>query len=166
MSYATARMFCAPDAPGAVARGCVHSYETTPCRESNSRQGVAGFQLDFMKKGGEVRLLLRRRLLGRCAREYGVVAAGARHQNRQRDGDHHEENGSPCGELGQQVGCAAWAKGRLRTLTAKCSRQIGGLALLQKHYADQKQADDDVNHNQKIDHRDSKNLELLRYGDN
>ena len=93
-------------------------------------------------------------MLRRSSRENGAVAAGPREQDGERDRNHHEKNGAPSGELGEQIGCAAWTKGRLRTLTAKCSSQIGRLALLQKYYADQEQTDDDMKNNQEINHRD------------
>ena len=72
----------------------------------------------------------------------------------ERDGDDHEEYRAPCGELGEQVGRAARAEGRLRTLAAECAGEVGGLALLQQHNADQKQTDNDVKHNQKDEHGD------------
>ena len=98
------------------------------------------------------KLLLRRGMLGWGSGEDGAVDVRAAQHHGERDGDHHEEHRAPCGELGEQVGRAARAKGRLRSLAAEGPGEIGGFALLQQHNSDQKQAYDDVNHNQKDEH--------------
>ena len=100
------------------------------------------------------RLLLGRGLLGGCTGEDGFVCARAGEHDCERDGDDHEEYRAPGGELGEQVGRAARAKGRLRTLAAECAGEISGFALLQQHNSDQKQTDDDVNDYQKDEHGD------------
>ena len=100
------------------------------------------------------RLLLWRGLLGGCTGEDGFVCARAGEHDGEGDGDDHEEYRAPSGELGEQVGRAARAKGRLRTLAAEGAGEVGGLALLQQHNSDQKQTDDDVNHYQKDEHGD------------
>src|ERR1039458_1243017 len=106
------------------------------------------------RAGRQPELLLRRGLLGGGAGEDGAVAAGAREHHGERDGEDHEEHRAPGGELGEQVGRATRAKRRLRTLAAERAGEVGGFALLQQHNADQKQTDDDVNHNQNIEHRE------------
>jgi hypothetical protein len=100
------------------------------------------------------RLLLWGGMLGWCAGEDGAVCARAGEHDGEGDGDDHEEHRAPCGELGEQVGRAARAKGRLRTLAAECAGEVGGLALLQQHNPDQEQTDDDVNDYQKDEHGD------------
>ena len=100
------------------------------------------------------RLLLWRGVLGWRPGEDGAADARAAQHHGERDGYHHEEHRAPCGELGEQVGRAARAKGRLRALAAEGPGEIGGFALLQQNNADQKQADDDVNHYQKDEHGD------------
>jgi hypothetical protein len=101
-----------------------------------------------------MRLLLGGGLLGWGSREDGFVSAGAGEHDGERDGDDHEEYRAPCGELGEQVGRAARAKGRLRTLAAEGTGEVSGFALLQQHNSDQEQTDDDVNDNQKDEHGD------------
>ena len=92
-------------------------------------------------------LLLRRGLLRRRAREDRVVGIGARQQDRQRDGNQHEDDCTPRRELGEEVSRSARAKSGLRSLSAERAGQIGRLALLQQYNPDQEQADDDVNDN-------------------
>src|ERR1035437_3195456 len=86
--------------------------------------------------------------------EDGVLAVGSREQDRERDGDHHEEHRAPGGELGEQIGRATRAERRLRALPAECAGEVGGLALLQQYDADEEQTDDDVNDDEEDDHRD------------
>ena len=100
------------------------------------------------------RLLLWRGVLGWRSGEDRAVDVRAAQHHGERDGDHHEEHGAPCGELGEQVGRAARAKGGLGALAAEGPGEIGGFALLQQHNKDQKDADDDVNYNQKSEHRE------------
>jgi hypothetical protein len=68
------------------------------------------------------------------------------------DGRTHEDDCGPGGELGKEIGCSAWAEGRLRTLTAEGSGEVGGLALLEEDDADDEERDDDVQDDEKIDH--------------
>lgn len=78
-----------------------------------------------------------------------MIGGAAGHHNGEADGGEHEENCGPGGELGEQVGCAARAEGRLRTLTAECAGEIGALALLQQDDAGEEEADDDVDDDEK-----------------
>ncbi len=71
-------------------------------------------------------------------------------QDKQADGRDHENDGRPGGELGEQVGRTAWTESGLRTLTAKGTGEISALTLLQEHDADQKQADDDMDHGDEV----------------
>jgi hypothetical protein len=80
------------------------------------------------------------------------TAMGTPEQDIQRNGDQHEEDRTPCGELGEQVGGATRAECCLRTLSAECAGEVGGLALLQEYDADQEQADNNVNANEEDDH--------------
>jgi len=82
-----------------------------------------------------------------------MLATGACQQYGERDGDHHKQDGSPGGELGEQIGCAAWAECSLRTLAAECAGEICRLALLQQDNADKEHADNDVKDNENINHR-------------
>ena len=61
--------------------------------------------------------------------------------------------GGPGGELGEQVGCAAGAEGCLGTLTAEGSGEVGGFALLEENDADEEERNDNVQDNEKNDHR-------------
>jgi hypothetical protein len=82
------------------------------------------------------------------AREDGVVAAaGAGEQNGEANGGEHEDDGRVRGELGEEVGCAARAKGCLRALTAEGSGEIGGFALLEEDDADDEERDNNVENN-------------------
>src|ERR1700722_15713063 len=96
-----------------------------------------------------------RRLAGGvlCAGEDGVVAAGAGEQNGEANRGEHEDDGRVGGELGEEVGCAAWAEGCLRTLAAEGSCEVGGLALLEEDDADDEERDNDVEDNDYIEHR-------------
>jgi hypothetical protein len=107
--------------------------------------------LDYPKGSG---LLLGGGLGAGRAGEDGVVAAVAREQDGQRDGEQHEQDGGPGGELGEQVGGAAGTEGGLRALTAEGTGEVGGLALLQKNDADQEEANDDVDEDKKVNHRE------------
>src|ERR1035437_4087531 len=80
------------------------------------------------ERGVRMLLLLGRRLLGRGTGEDGAVAAGTREQDRERDGDQHEDNRAPGGELGEQVGGTARAECSLRTLSAEGAGQVGRFA--------------------------------------
>jgi hypothetical protein len=100
------------------------------------------------------RLLLRAGLLRGASGENRVLPAIAtREQNGERNGDQHKNNRAPGGEFSQQIGGAAGAEGRLRTLPAERAGQVGRFALLQQDYTDQEQTDDDVNDDKKDDHR-------------
>jgi len=101
-------------------------------------------------------LLLRGGGLGggvRGAREDRVIAAGAGEQDGEPDGGEHEKDRGVGGQLGEEVGRAAGTEGCLRTLSAKGSGEVGGFALLQKNDADDEERDDNVNDNEKVDHR-------------
>ena len=106
----------------------------------------------LIRRGDLLRLLLRgRRLGGFDAGEDGVVGAGAREQDGEADGGEHEDDGGVGGQLGEEVGCAARAEGRLGALTAEGSGEVGGFALLEEYYADDEQRDDDVKSDEKTD---------------
>lgn len=83
-----------------------------------------------------------------------MLAVAAREQDRERDGDDHEEYGAPGGEFGEEVGGAARAKRGLRALSTECASKVCGLALLQQNDADEEQADDNMNANEEDDHRE------------
>jgi hypothetical protein len=100
-------------------------------------------------------------LFGRCglaggvgsAGEDGVVATGAREQDGEADGGQHEDDGRVGGELGEEIGCAARAEGGLGSLATEGAGEVGGLALLQEDYANEKETDDNVNDDEKNNHR-------------
>ena len=73
-----------------------------------------------------------------------MTAGAFLHENRKSDGGDHEDNGTPCCEPRQQIGCATRAKSRLRALTAEGTGKIGAFALLQQDDDDEKNTDDDV----------------------
>ena len=100
-------------------------------------------------------LLDRCRLVGRVggAGEDGVVSASAGQQNGQADGGEHEDDRRVGGQLGEEVGCAARTECGLRTLATEGSGEIGGLALLQEDDANEKETDDNVNDDEKNNHR-------------
>jgi hypothetical protein len=105
------------------------------------------------------RLLLRGcRLGGLGAGEDGVVAAGAREKDGETDGGEHEDDRGVGGELGEEVGRAARAEGRLGALTAEGSGEVGGLALLEEDDANDEERDDDVKGNEKTDQHSACNL--------
>jgi hypothetical protein len=52
-------------------------------------------------------------------------SAGAREQDGEADGTAHEDDGGVGGQLGEEVGSAARAEGRLRALTAECTGEVG-----------------------------------------
>ena len=81
-----------------------------------------------------------------------MIAAGAGEHDGEADGGEHKEDGRPGGELGEEVGCAARAEGGLRSLAAKGSGEVGGLALLDQDDADKEEADDDVEGDDEVDH--------------
>jgi len=107
--------------------------------------------LIFLEEG----LLLGKRMAARGSGEHRVVAAGAREQDGERDRKKHEDDGRVGGQLGEQIGRAAWAEGGLRSLAAEGSGEIGRLALLEQDDADEEERDDNVQDNEKDDHRDS-----------
>jgi len=74
------------------------------------------------------------------------------------DGGEHEDNSGPGGQLGEEVGCTAGTEGCLRTLTAECSGEVSGFALLKEDDADDEERNDDVNDNEKSDHEMPCNL--------
>jgi hypothetical protein len=99
----------------------------------------------------------RRRLDGRGmggldARKHRARPAVPLDQNRKPDGGKHENNCRPCRHLGQQVGCSAGTERGLRTLAAKGSGEISALALLEKHYPNQDEANNNVNRTDQPDH--------------
>ena len=87
------------------------------------------------------------------AGEDGVVSASAGQQNGQADGGEHEDDRRVGGQLGEEVGCAARTEGGLRTLATEGSGEVGGLALLQEDDANEKETDDNVNDDEKNNHR-------------
>ena len=64
---------------------------------------------------------------------------------------HMKDNGRPCGEPGEHVGGGAGSKGGLRALAAEGAGEVGRAALLNEHHADEKQAHDDVHHDNEIE---------------
>jgi hypothetical protein len=91
------------------------------------------------------RLLLRgRRLGGLGPGEDGAVGAGPREEDGEADGAEHEDDGGVGGQLGEKVGCAARAEGRLGALTAEGSGEVGRFALLKEDDADDEERNDDV----------------------
>jgi hypothetical protein len=90
--------------------------------------------------------------MGRAGEDRAVRANAGQHDGKA-DGGEHEDDRGVGGQLGEEVGCAAWAEGCLRTLAAKGSGEIGRLTLLQEDYADDEEGDDNVQDNEKIEHR-------------
>ncbi len=84
-----------------------------------------------------------------------MVGVRAGQKDGESDGGQHEADGRVGGELGEQIGRAAWAECCLRTLSAKGTGEVGRFALLEKHYADKEQRDDDVEDYNEIDHQGS-----------
>ena len=83
-----------------------------------------------------------------------MVTAGAGKHDGEADGGDHEEDGGPGGELGEEVGRSAGSKGGLRSLAAEGCGEVGGLALLEQDDADEEERNDDVQDNEKDDHRE------------
>ena len=109
------------------------------------------------KKCGFALLLrrCRRLLMDRSARgaiEHGATAGVFADQDKEGDGGHHKEDGSPGGKAGEHVGGAARTEGGLRSLATEGASEIGALALLQQDNRDEKERDDDVNDGQEDDH--------------
>ena len=75
-----------------------------------------------------------------------------RHDDGEGDGGDHEDDGRPGGELGEDVCGSARTKGGLRTLTTKGASEIGGFALLKEDDTDEKEADDNVQDQEKNEH--------------
>lgn len=113
--------------------------------------------------GSEMLLLL----LGGCglgrfgAGEDGVLAARAGQHDGQADRGEHEDDGGVGGELGEEVRGTAGTEGGLRTLSAEGSCEVGRLAGLEQHDADEEEANDNVNEDEEIDHRGARNLFCL-----
>ena len=84
-----------------------------------------------------------------------MVASRAGEHDREADGGEHEDDGRIGGQLGEEIGCAAGAEGRLRTLTAEGSGEVGGFALLEEDDANDKERDDDMEDDEDIEHRSS-----------
>jgi hypothetical protein len=104
------------------------------------------------------RLLFGCALGGFGAGEDRVIGAGAREQDGEANGGEHEEDGRPGGELGEKIGCSARSEGGLRSLATEGSSEVGGLALLEQDDADEEERDENVQDNEKNDHRDCLNL--------
>jgi hypothetical protein len=100
------------------------------------------------------RLLLGCGLLRGSCRENRFITAIAGEEDGEGNRNHHKEDRSPRGELGEQVSCSTRAECSLRPLSAEGAGEIGRFSLLQQHYANQEQRDDNVENNQKIDHWD------------
>ena len=105
----------------------------------------------------------RLRLLGRGALQYRRRVGPAGGKNRQRDGRHHEQHGRPGRRLAQNGGRPARAECSLAAHAAKSSRDVAALAVLQQNYDDEKEADDNVNSRDQIDHFLLLLTELLRW---
>jgi len=106
-------------------------------------------------------LLCGRRLGGGGGLDAGedrAIGAGAREQDGEADGAEHEDDGGVGGQLGEEVRCAARAKGCLRTLAAEGSGEVGGFALLEEDDADDEERDDDVKGDEKTDQHSTCNL--------
>ena len=71
-------------------------------------------------------------------------------QNKERYGCQHENYRRPGRQLGKQVRRSTRTKGCLRSLPAKSTSEVSTLSLLEKHNADQKEADDDVNRSYEV----------------
>jgi hypothetical protein len=99
----------------------------------------------------------------RGAREDRTVAASAGEHYGEADRGKHEDDRGVSGELGEQVGCTARAEGCLRTLAAKGSGEVGRFSLLQKHNADDEEGNDNMQDNEKIEHRSSFDLLKLNW---
>ena len=82
-----------------------------------------------------------------------MVAAGAREQDSEADGAEHEDDGGVGGQLGEEVGCAAGAEGGLGALAAEGSGEVGGFALLEENDANDEERNDNVDDDEKNDHR-------------
>ena len=87
-----------------------------------------------------------------------MVGAGAREEDGEADGAEHEDDGGVGGQLGEKVGCAARAEGRLGALTAEGSGEVGGFALLKEDDANDEERDDDVKRDEKTDQHSACNL--------
>jgi hypothetical protein len=83
-----------------------------------------------------------------------VFAGGPGEHDGEADGGEHEDDGGVGGELGEEVGGAARAEGGLRALAAEGSGEVGGFAGLEQDDSDEEEADDDVEEDEKIDHRE------------
>ncbi len=81
-----------------------------------------------------------------------AVGAGAGHEDGQADRGQHEDDGRPGGEAGEEIGGTAGAEGGLRTGAAEGTGEVGGLALLKQDYADEEEADDDVQDDEQDEH--------------
>ncbi len=86
-----------------------------------------------------------------------MVGAGAREEDGEADGAEHEDDGGVGGQLGEKVGCAARAEGRLGALTAEGSGEVGRFALLKEDDADDEERDDDVKSDEKTDQHNTCN---------
>ena len=84
------------------------------------------------------------RLRGWGALQHRMTTGTFLHENCQSNGGDHEDNSAPRCEPRQQVGCATWTEGRLRTLTAEGAGKIGTFALLQQDDDNENGTDDYV----------------------
>ena len=75
-----------------------------------------------------------------------------RHHDGEGDRGDHEDDRRPSGELGEDVGCSAGTKGGLRTLATESASEIGRFALLKEDNADEEEADDNVQDQEKNKH--------------
>jgi len=91
-----------------------------------------------------------------------MLAIRTRQQNRKRQGNNHEDYCAPRRQPCKQVGRSTRPESCLRTLAAKSTREVSGLALLQQHNSDKEEADDDVNNDEKDDHDFGKILQTER----
>ena len=82
-----------------------------------------------------------------------MVATGAREQDGEADGGQHEDDRRVGSELGEEIGGAARSEGGLRSLATEGAREVGGFTLLQENYANEKETDDNVNDDEKNNHR-------------
>jgi hypothetical protein len=82
-----------------------------------------------------------------------VVAARAREQDGEADRGEHEQDGRVGGQLGEEVSRTARTEGSLGALAAECTGEVGGLALLKEDDTDDEERDDNVQDDEKNDHR-------------
>ena len=79
------------------------------------------------------------------------MARPANVENRQSERCAHEDDCRPRGEPREHVGRCPGTESGLRTLAAKGACEVSGAALLQQDDSNEKQADDDMDHDDEIE---------------